>query len=275
MFKKVLDEFRQHKVIDGLIVVLFVAMVVMIVITVNLRKSAEVAAVVSKSPQISAFSSGAELSEPTTSSASDSSAALPTVSSASQSSAKVNVAPSTPTNPTAAPSKAAITLSKPTTSTTPTTKTLTPTTTPKPAPVTNPLYVPIPYGSPHELITKSMGGGSFTLNINAFCIGGYVSSANVSQYMCDDAYFNVTENSTGKVMAQSVSGVINNENEIDVSSGLDSYQHGSRYWLTPATYTVHVWCQKGEHSMNTTAGRPDKVDVCTFSFSVYEKGFTS
>jgi hypothetical protein len=91
--------------------------------------------------------------------------------------------------------------------------------------------------------------------------------------MCDDAYFSVTENETGKVMVQGYTDEINDSNVVDISSGLDSYMHGSRAWLTSATYTVHVWCQKGQYSMNTTAGRPDKVDVCTFSFTVYERGF--
>lgn len=274
-FEKVLAEFRQHKVIDGLIVMLLVVCIVITVMTVNMRKSAEVVPTISNATIVSEKTavSSAAYSSSETSSATVSSSSAPIVSQANS---------STPsTKPSTTPSSAAITAIKPTTSTTPAKTNSVPTTVSKPATSTSSnstnsgLYASLPYGSSQELEHKDFGGGNFELNINAFTLCGYVSTKNVSQYMCDDAYCRVTQQKTGKIITQGYFGEISDDNKLDISTGLDSYQHGSRYWLEPATYTVYVWCQKGEYSENTTFGRPNKVDVCTFSFSVYERGFKS
>jgi hypothetical protein len=65
---------------------------------------------------------------------------------------------------------------------------------------------------------------------------GYVSSANVQQYLCDDAYYSVTENSTGKVMISGQNGMVDNSKTIQVASPLEVYKHGSDHWLKPAAY---------------------------------------
>lgn len=83
----------------------------------------------------------------------------------------------------------------------------------------------------------------------------------------------VTNKSTGKLILSQQCDEVNDSNQVQISSMLDYYQHEGRPWLTPATYTVHVWCQEGQYSLNKTAGRPQKVDICIFSFSVYERGF--
>lgn len=133
------------------------------------------------------------------------------------------------------------------------------------------LYAPLPTSKSSQ--TRSYGGGQIVLDADALGFSGWVSSADAKDYLCDDVLVQVTQNGTNKQYQYGQSGLVGDDDQVDVASMLGYYQHGGRPWLTPATYTVHVWCQEGQYSLNKTAGRPQKVDICTFSFSVYERGF--
>lgn len=276
MFEKALAEFQQHKIIDSVLILLVVIMVVAVVILVKQNRTAAVVVPMGGSSNVSdritavssAAASSSETSSVAVSSSSTSTSSVaasikvatptvvskPTISSTPKASSTAAVKPVTSSKTSSKP----ITVSKPTTSS---------------AASNNPLYIPIPTSK--ELQTKSFGGGSFTMNVNAFGIAGYISAKNVKQYIGDDAFFKVTENGTGKVMYQSPSGIVGDDLQIDVATGLDTYQHGTSWWLKPATYTVSVWCKQGSLSQNTATDRPNQVQICTFSFSVYERGFVS
>jgi hypothetical protein len=152
---------------------------------------------------------------------------------------------------------------------------VTPTPTPTPTP-DDTLHAPIMQSA--EVINGTLSGNSAILDINSFDIQIFVDYSNVqSSYVLDDLYATVTENNNGKAMfsglvggvASAVSGV----HTVNITPNMETYQYGSRWWLKSATYTVNVYCKKGEHSFNITAGRPDIVQVQTFTFSVYERGF--
>jgi hypothetical protein len=272
-FNGILTEFKAHKIIDSVLVVLVVFTVVVVVMVANQDRTAVVVAPIGGSSTMldesTAVSSAAALSSETSSeevSSSSAPAVLQSSSSVYSSSAAAVVISPEKTCSSAAPKTSSTATAKPatTSSTTQTHPTIS-------SAESNPLYTPIPQAQ--ECITKSMGGGSFTLNVNAFGIAGYVSADNVKQYLGDDAFIKVTENGTNKVMVSGQSGIVGDAMQVQVSSVLDTYQHDTSWWLKPATYTVTVWCQPGSLSQDTAPGRPQKVQICTFNFSVYERGF--
>lgn len=137
--------------------------------------------------------------------------------------------------------------------------------------VSGSLYAPIPTAK--EVVSKVIDGQKYTLNVNAFEMEGPLSTAKVQGYLGDDLYITVTQNGTGKIMNKGCFDLVYRNSDNTICPNLETYKHGSRWWFKPATYTVLVWCQQGKNSLNKKAGRPAKVQVAKFTFSVYERGF--
>jgi flagellar basal body-associated protein FliL len=131
------------------------------------------------------------------------------------------------------------------------------------------LYAPIP-SNRNMMILRYSSNEAIAIYLNTFKVEGEFTFKKYSQYKNYFPVFCATQTDTTnnkQLETVNAAGFVTSDGSVKLTFNLNSYKHGSRSWLVPATYSVHVWCQP-----SATITKPI-VDICTFTFQVNEQGF--
>ena len=124
------------------------------------------------------------------------------------------------------------------------------------------LYDPIPYMSNQQLTRETVKKVPLWADANTLTVYGCVGISAIKNEICAPGQIDVYDSNTKKYMQYECLGI--SGKEVGFTFKLDSYYHGTRYWIKPNTYKVRIIFK---------LKNAKKYIHYTFSFKVYERGF--